>query len=160
MAGYMKFDGIDGESQDTNHKNWSDIHTFHQGHHKPNTGTGVKRKHSDVVCDDWTITKAVDKASPKLAEAVWNGKVFPKVEIEITRSYTDKGRQCYLKWELKNVAVVGYTISGHCQGADVPLEELTLNAEEMKCEYKEADHAGKEKGTIAYSWKVEEGTKG
>ncbi|MBX3443880.1 MAG: type VI secretion system tube protein Hcp [Planctomyces sp.] len=157
MAGYIKFDGIDGESLDKEHKGWSDIISFEQRIHKPGTGTGVYRRRADVVFDDIVVSKAVDKASPKLAERVANGKVFSKVEIHVTRSYTDKGRQTYLIYELENVQVLSYDINGACQSADVPTEELSLNFEKIKVVYKEAGADGKEKGQVDYSWKVEEG---
>ena len=44
MAGYIQFDGVKGESLDTNHKDWSDIVSFSQVIHKPGTGTGVHRR--------------------------------------------------------------------------------------------------------------------
>jgi type VI secretion system secreted protein Hcp len=157
MAGYIKFDGIDGESQDKDHKGWSDIDSFSQGLVKPGTGTGVQRRRSDVEFQDITISKSLDKASPKLAEAVAKGKVFPKVEIHVTRSYTDKGRQTYYLYELKNVMVTAYQVGGAVQSSDIPMESLALNFEEIKVEYKEAGADGKEKGSVCYTWEVEEG---
>jgi type VI secretion system secreted protein Hcp len=157
MAGYIKFEGIDGESMDQAHKGWSDIGSFNQGLHKPGSGTGVQRRRSDVEFGDVLITKSLDKASPKLAESVCKGKVFPKVQIHVTRSYTDKGRQTYYLYELTNAMVVSYAVSGACQSDDVPLEEVVLNFEAIKVEYKEAGADGKEKGAISYNWKVEEG---
>jgi len=37
-AAYIKFDGIDGESQDKDHKEWIDILSFSQGMHQPGGG--------------------------------------------------------------------------------------------------------------------------
>lgn len=157
MAGYIKFDGVDGESLDKDHSKWSDIESFNQVVHKPGTGTGVARRRGDVVLDDILVVKALDKASPKLAESVCKGKVFPKVEIHITRSYEDAGRVTYYAYELKNVQVVNYSVGGATQAQQQPLEEVSLNFEEIKVTYTEADSKGKKKGNIEYSWKVEEG---
>jgi type VI secretion system secreted protein Hcp len=158
MAGYIKFDGVDGESVDDKHKGWSDIESFNQVIHKPGTGTGVQRRRGDVVLDDILVVKAIDKASPKLAEAVCKGKVFPKVEIHVTRSYTDNARETYYAYELKNVQVLSYSVGGATQSDQQPLEEFTLNFEEIQVTYTEADNAGSVKGNIEYTWKVEEGT--
>ncbi len=159
MAGFIKFDGVDGEAQDKDHKGWSDIAQFSQVIHKPGTGTGPTRRRGDVVLEDMLVSKEIDKASPKLAEAVCNGKVFPKVEIHCTASYTDAGRVTYYAYELKNVQVVNYSISGHIQADSVPMEDVTLNFEEIKVTYTETDSAGKKKGNVEYTWKVEEGKK-
>jgi type VI secretion system secreted protein Hcp len=159
MAGFIKFDGIDGESLDKDHSKWSDITSFSQVIHKPGTGTGVNRRRGDVQLEDILVRKELDKASPKLAEAVCNGKVFPKVEIHITASYTDAGRQTYYAYELKNVQVVNYAVSGATQSDAVPEEDVTLNFEEIKVTYTETDTKGKKKGKVEYSWDVEAGKK-
>jgi type VI secretion system secreted protein Hcp len=160
MAAFIKFDGIDGEVQDKDHKGWSDILSFSQSLHQPGAGaTGQTRRRGDVQMDDVHVTKELDKASPKLAEAVCNGKVFPKVEIHVTASYTDSGRVTYYAYELKKVLVTGYNIGGSGQSEDVPVEDLTLNFEEIKVTYTENDSDGKKKGNVEYTWKVEEGKK-
>jgi type VI secretion system secreted protein Hcp len=160
MAAFIKFDGVDGEVQDKDHKGWSDILSFSQGLHQPGGGaTGQTRRRGDVVLTDIQITKELDKASPKLAEAVCNGKVFPKVEIHLTASYTDAGRVTYYGYELKNVLITSYHVGGSGQSDDVPVEDVALNFEEIKVTYTENDAAGKKKGNVEYSWKVEEGKK-
>jgi type VI secretion system secreted protein Hcp len=158
MAAYIKFDGIDGEAQDKNHKNWSDLASFGQAIHQPGgASTGPTRRRGDVILDDITCSKEMDKASPKIAEAVCKGKVFPKVEIELTASYTDAGRVTYYRYELKNVLVTSYNVGGSGQSDDVPMEDFSLNFEEVKVTYTENDNKGKSKGNVEYNWKVEEG---
>jgi len=158
MAAYIKFDGVDGEAQDKDHKGWSDIISFSQPMHQPGrASTGATRRRGDVVLEDIAITKELDKASPKLAESMCKGKVFPKVEIQLTASYTDAGRTTYYAYELKNVLVTRYMIGGSGQSEEVPTEEFGLNFEEIKVTYTECDNTGKKKGNVEYSWKVEEG---
>jgi len=160
MAAFIKFDGLDGECQDKDHKAWSDLLSLSQGIHKPGGGaTGATRRRGDTILDDIQCTKEVDKSSPKLAEAVCNGKVFPKVTIDFTASYTDAGRVTYLRYELKNVQVNSFQLSGAGQSEAVPTESLSLNFEEIKVTYTENDNQGKKKGNVEYSWKVEEGEK-
>ena len=158
MAAYIKFDGVDGEAQDKDHKAWSDIGSFTQGLHQPGgASTGPTRRRGDVIVDDIGCVKELDKSSPKIAEAVCKGKVFPKVEIHVTASTTDAGRVTYYAYELKNVLVTSYNISGSGQSEDVPTEEFSLNFEEIKVTYTECDAKGSAKGNVEYSWKVEEG---
>ena len=157
MAGYIKFADVDGETLDKDHGGWSDLTSFAQAIHKPGSGTGATRRRGDVVLDDITVVKELDKASPKIAEAVCKGKVFPKVEIHMTASYTDAGRVTYYAYELTNVQVTSYSVSGSAQAEDVPMEDMSMNFEEIKVTYTEADSKGKSKGNVEYSWKVEEG---
>jgi type VI secretion system secreted protein Hcp len=156
-AAYIKFDGVDGEAQDKDHGAWSDLASFSQAIHKPGAGTGATRRRGDVILEDIVCVKELDKSSPKIAEAVCKGKVFPKVEIEMTASYTDAGRVTYYRYELKNVQVTSYSISGSGQSEEVPVEEISLNFEEIKVTYTEHDSRGKKKGNVEYTWKVEEG---
>ena len=158
MAAYIVFDGIKGESNDKDHKGWSDLMSFGQAITQPGGGaTGATRRRGDVIMEDLTCSKELDKASPKIAEAVCKGKVFPKVEIHLTASTTDSGRKTYLAYELKNVMVSGYNVGGSGQSEDVPVEDFSLNFEEIKVTYSEVDSKGSGKGQVEYSWKVEEG---
>ena len=158
MAGYIKFEGVDGESKDKDHKGWSDLDSFSQGMSQPgSSATGPARRRGDVILDDISVTKNLDKASPKIGEAVCNGKVFPKVEIHLTASYTDAGRVTYYAYELKNVLVTHYHVSGSGQSEQVPIDDIAMNFEEIKVTYTEADDKGNKKGSVEYGWKVEAG---
>lgn len=160
MAGFIKFDGIEGESLDKDHKGWINVLSFSQTIHQPGgNATGTARRRGDVILDDLQVSKLLDKSSPKIAEAVCSGKVFPKVEIELTASYTDAGRVTYYRYELKNVLVSSYQVSGTAQSEEVPSESFSLNFEEIKVTYTENDSKGKKKGNVEYGWKVEEGEK-
>ena len=181
-SAYIKLDGIDGESQNAGHEGWSEIVSFDQWIHRPESGaTGTARRRGDVVLEDIVLVKQLDKASPKLAEAMCTGEVFPKVEIHLTGP--SEGSTCsgtFYICELKNVMITSYEVSGSnplayelvipapdvtmpsagpfiVQAVDSPIEELSLHFEEIKVTYTECDSSGKSKGNIEYSWKVEEG---
>lgn len=157
MAAYIKFGDIEGEASDKDHKKWSDLSSFQQGISQPGGGaTGPTRRRGDVILDDICCTKELDKASPKLAEAVCKGTVFPKVQIHLTASVSDAGRVTYYAYELKNCLVTSYDVSGSGQSEDVPMETFSVNFEEIKVTYTEVGSDGKKKGNVEYSWKVEE----
>ena len=160
MALFIKFDGIDGEANDKDHKQWTDVQSFSWGMHKSGAGaTGQTRRRGVATVEDVVLTKEFDKSSPKLAEAVLSGKVFPKVEIHNTTTYGDGARAVYLKYELKNVMVSSYQTSGATAGDAVPTDSFSLNFEEVKQTYVEYDAKGKKKGNVEFGWKVEEGEK-
>ena len=160
MALFIKFDGVDGEAQDKDHKGWSDILSFSWGLHKAGAGaTGQTRRRGVVTVEDVVCTKEYDKASPKLAESICLGKVFPKVEIHDTTTYGEGNRAVFLKYELKNVMVSSHNVSAAGGGDAVPTETMSLNFEEVKQTYVEYDAKGGKKGNVEMTWKVEEGTK-
>lgn len=158
MSAYIKFDGVDGESIAKGQEKWSDLMSFSQSIHKTGTGTtGVARRRGTPILEDLSCVKVVDKSSPKIAESVCNGKVFAKVEIHVKTSTTDSSRETYYKYELKDVMVTSYSVSGGDQ--DKPIESYSLNFSEIKVTYTEMDAKGSKKGDVAYGWKVEQGEK-
>jgi type VI secretion system secreted protein Hcp len=162
MAAYIKFDGVDGESVETNHKDWSEITHFEQVIKKGGSGTGVTRRRGDVELDDIIVQKKLDKSSTTIMQNLCKGHVYKKVDIHVTASYTNAGKVTYYAYELKNVQVLRCSVSGNAAlgGGDgaPPMESLTLNFEEIKVTYTECDKEGKKKGNAEYTWKVEEGT--
>jgi len=147
--GYLKFDGIDGESVDKDHKGWCNLTSFSQSFTRPET-TSTARRRGAVTVGDIVCVKELDKSSPKLQEAICTGKVFPKVEFELANS-----SGIYLKYELKNVMISSYSVSGE---SGRPIEQFSINFEEIKVTYTE-QVADKSSGKVEYSWKVEEGVK-
>ena len=67
MAAYIKFDGVDGEAQDKDHKGWSDLASFGQGLHKPGGGaTGATRRRGDVILETSLVPKSWTSRAPRL----------------------------------------------------------------------------------------------
>jgi type VI secretion system secreted protein Hcp len=155
MALFIKFDGIEGECHDKDHKGWVDLLSYSWGLSQSGAdATGQTRRRGVVSVSDLSCSKEMEKSSPKIAEAICKGKVFPKVEIHSCATYGD-ARATFLKYELKNVMVSSYVSSG---GSDaVPTESLSLNFEEIKNTYVEYDAKGKKMGNVEMTWKVEEG---
>lgn len=74
---FLRIDGIPGESIDEAHEKWIDLLSFNQGMEQSMTYVGGTRfKEVEVL-------KAIDKASPKLYEALNTGEVIASLEIEI-----------------------------------------------------------------------------
>ncbi|UCH89095.1 MAG: type VI secretion system tube protein Hcp [Thermoplasmata archaeon] len=155
LAGFIKFDGIDGEATDKDHKGWCDLLSFEQSQSVPGKSTtGSSRRRGDVIMDDVKCTKELDKASPKIAEDMCKGKVHPKVEIHLQATFTDAGRVTYYRYDFTNVLITSYTI-GNDPNKQYPTEEIKFNFEKIKVTYSETDENGKVLGTVEYSWDVE-----
>jgi len=160
MGGFIKLEGIDGESQDKDHKGWIDIEDFNLGVHKPTEyaasgGHGANR--GDTVAQPLVISKHVDKSTPKLFEGVANGTRFSKVEVHITATASGGGKVTYLKFELENVYISSNTFGGHVQSEHIPNESIQLHYATVKVTYTEYDEKGKKKGDVAGGWNALEG---
>ena len=160
MAAFAKYDGIDGESVDSNHDKWIDVLSIDWGAHKPGGGTtGQSRRRGAAVVEDITLTIEYEKASPKLQEKCLMGEIIPKLELELTSTYGG-ARATYLRYELKNVMVTSYqtNASGNDE-AGPPTVVIGNNFEEIKTTYTEYDQEGNNKGNVETSFKVGKGEK-
>lgn len=155
-AAYIKFDGIDGEVVDTTHKDWVELLSFNHSIVKERAdATSGRRKTAQL--SDIAVVKELDKSTPKLAETLLTGQVIPEVTIELTRRNGNGEQTTYLKYELKNVLITSYQFQGSGENGAVPIEEISLNFEEIKVTYTFQDPTGSSQGNVEYSWKVEEG---
>ena len=104
-AAYIKFDGIDGESLDKDHKGWSDLLSFGFGISRQ-TGTDGK-VFPKVEIEVTGITKPIDKSTPILMTMCANPDGLPTGSVEYSKEIRGE-RQTYLKLELKDVIVSSY----------------------------------------------------
>ena len=83
---YMSIDNnaIPGESTSASHKDWIELYAFTEGLRRDNLGaTGSTRIRSSFVFDGVTADKQLDKSSPKLREALVEGRFFGEIKIDI-----------------------------------------------------------------------------
>ena len=76
-AGYIKFDGIEGESRDKGHGGWSDILSFSQPVYRAGKGRGV------LVPGDMVVEMVIDSASDEVIESIMNGGRIGRVMVEL-----------------------------------------------------------------------------
>ena len=79
---------------------------------------------------DISITKTVDKSSPKLFQACANGKHFPKVAITLRKA----GGKTYLRYDLKQVFVTSIQSAG-APNDTRPTEQVTLTYASVQIHY-------------------------
>lgn len=159
MAGYLKIGDIKGESVDKAHKpadigrvsDWLTLSRLIQ------SISGSTRQRASVTCGDVVCVKEMDASPPKLIQAVCDGTVFPKVQIDLCTSTGGGARVPCYQWELVNVVVSDYSVSGATDGPEVPTESISLNYEEIQWTYDKMGKDGASKGKVDASWKVEEG---
>lgn len=154
-AAYMKLGDIKGEATDSGHQEWIIIESMSSPIYRAlvtDPATGVQRQRGDVVLGDIVCIKELDKSSPKLAESVCTGTVFPEVEIHFTKTI-DNGDGTtsevpYLKYKLTNVLVSSYSFHGNAAGDPLPTEEITLGYTEVEWTY--ITQAADGSGSVTY----------
>ncbi|HEX5604397.1 MAG TPA: type VI secretion system tube protein Hcp [Pyrinomonadaceae bacterium] len=98
---------------------------------------------------DFTITKYLDQASPKLNEACCKGDNFKSVELVVGRN--DKGAVIPLiKYTLKNVVLSSISIGGG--GGDKPVETVTMNYNHITWDFHTQKAEGAEQGHVDTKW--------
>ncbi len=153
---YLKIDGVPGESTDSDHKDWIEVLSFNHGITQPSSataasaggGTTARTEHQD-----FSITKLVDKASPKLYEACSSGKHFKEVTIEMFRASGDK-RVKYMEVKMEEIIISHASTGG---GHDFPSESVSLNYGTIKWTYtqqKRTDGTGG--GNVTGGWSLVE----
>src|SRR5258708_8889413 len=102
--GFLKVDGIDGESTDDKHKNEIEVLSFHWGVSQPRSGSASSAGSLTAEranFDNFVVIKAIDKASPKLALGCADGQHFTNARIELCRAGGDK--QPYMEYKMTDV---------------------------------------------------------
>ncbi|MNJ40574.1 hypothetical protein D3C77_354720 [compost metagenome] len=112
---FMKVEGVEGESLDSDHKGWVELLSYHydavQSISQSASSSGGASA-GGVSLGDFQISKYVDRATPKLFELCCRGSHIPTVTIRIHRAGSEKFK--YLDIVLEEVLIS--TVSG--QGAE------------------------------------------
>jgi len=128
---FLQLDGVPGEATDDKHKDWIELLSYNHDMSQPVSSTRSSAGGAATgrtQHGDFTITKFVDKASPKLYEAVSNGKHFSKAKIEVCRAGGSQVK--FIEITLEEVMVSGVHLNSHGHskdGAELPTETVTLN---------------------------------
>jgi type VI secretion system secreted protein Hcp len=161
MAGYLKIGDIKGQAADADHKDWIELLSVGQVVRRPmSAGAGGQagRQQGTTELHDIQVTKRLDKSTPKLLEAVCDGKPFDEVEIHLCTAEGAKGRKPYYKLKLKHVIVSDHALTASTEGASADMESLALNFTEIEWCYTSFKPNGQADGDVKATWKVGPGT--
>jgi type VI secretion system secreted protein Hcp len=159
---FIKIDGIPGESTDDKHKDWIEVLSYHWGVSQTSTATrssagGAGSQRADF--SDFSIVKALDKASPLLALQCANGTAIKQVILELCRAGGDKVK--YMEYKLTNCMITSHRPGGSSQGGEnLPLEETSFDYGKIEWNYiqqKREDGAGG--GNVAAGWDLQKNAK-
>ena len=160
---FLKIEGLSGESTDDKHKEWIEVLSFQHGMVQPSSATASSSGGGTterVDMHDFSITKLVDKASPKLYEGCASGKHYATVTLEVNRAGGDKLK--YMEVKMEQVVISGVQVNGasaagaggsNTQQKHDHTELVTFNFGKIKWTYtqqKRPDGSGG--GNVAGGW--------
>ena len=141
---FLKIQTIPGECQDDKHQGWIEILAFNHGVLQPaKSQAALSTGRAPVEMgehQDFSVTKFLDKSSPKLSLACSNGQMIGDLTIELIRTVGDKIR--FMEYRMSICHVKSATISGLPDGkAEQPVEEVTFGYDKIQWTYTELDPA-------------------
>lgn len=147
---FLKIEGVDGESKDKAHANEIQLESWSFGASQSGSmamgGGGGAGK---VSMQDFSITKHVDKSSPKLFESLVTGQHLKEAKLVIRSA---GGSQLeYLVITLSDVLVSSYSTGGS-SGDDRPMESVSFNFSQIKMSYVEQDAKGSAGAATEFGW--------
>ncbi len=143
------FEGISGESVVAGYSDWIDVMLIDFSISQPVSTPGPTRRGGDIVFGDIVITKMVDKATPKLMEAVEQETIIPVVRIAV--SLAPLPHEFY-RYELKNVLVKSVQSTVTKMGGMFSTDIVTLGYEEITVIYTEYNPDGSAAGDIEWEY--------
>jgi len=147
---FLKVDGIQGESQDSKHKNEIEIESFSWGANQTGTAShGAGMGAGKAQLQDFHFVMSVNKASPKLMLTCATGEHVKSAILTCRKA--GKEQQEYLKITFSDLLVSSYQIGGSASSNGVPVDQISLNFTKIEFEYKEQKADGSLGGAIK-SW--------
>lgn len=147
---FLKLGTIQGGSLDTTHKGWIALTSLAFGIQNTREDEGGTRaEYSLGAFTEFTFSKGVDEASPKMMVACAKGEEFKEATIELILADNNKKKK-YLEYKLSNVRITSVKPK-HNTGERVS-EEFTVSFKKIEQTYFAAN------GQISGMWAVTENT--
>ena len=150
---HIKFDGIDGESTDRDHKGEVRVLTWGWGVAQAAVAAGAGSGTGKATPADFVFTHEYDKASPLLAKRCAQGKHFATVVLSARKA--GEGQKDFLKVTMKEVFITSVQVAG--QGDGAPQESVSLRYGTIEFGYKPQDARGALGAEVKFNWDLKSG---
>lgn len=151
---FLHAEGVTGESQDKNHKGWTDVTSFEWGVSQPASmstdGGGGAGK---ATFHDLVIHASVDKATSALLSACSAGKHISKVEVSVCKAGGHQIEYCRITLEEVMVTDVSYDGSN---GNDILDVSYSFQAARVRHQYWQQTATGGKGAEVAAGWNIKE----
>lgn len=161
MSIFLNYEGIKGESSDSNHKDWIDITAWKfdvQRAITSATSTQGDRESSNATIGDILLSKHTDSATPKLfiESCCGTGK---NATLHLTKTGAGSGADVYMEINLKNALISNYAVSGNDKSAKRPQEAIALSFVDIEIKYIQYDEDGNAMAPVAVGFDTATNTK-
>jgi type VI secretion system secreted protein Hcp len=147
---FLKCDGIDGESQDSDHSGEIEILSFSEG--ISNAGSydyGTGGNTGQASFSDLSFTKYVCKASNVIRQYCAKGTAIPNVVLSCNKQAGDSKVE-YQKITLHNVVITSIQSSGSGGDSSPIVESLSMNFAGIEYDYTPQSNTGDAQGKIHF----------
>jgi type VI secretion system secreted protein Hcp len=156
---FMKITGIQGESQDSKHKNEIDVLSFGWEAIQPGTfAQGSGGTAGKVAMSELQFTMQTCKATTELMAACASGKHIEQAILYCRKATGDGGQEEYMTWTLSPVIISSYQTGGS-KDAEIPIDSVSLNYGKVKVEYKMQTEKGTLQAGTPFGWNLEKNEK-
>ena len=138
---FLKLDGVDGPSQDSNHQGWIDVLSYSEGLTRTTSGFGTGGRVGNVSFSDLTVSTPVNDTTPILSQDAASGKYFKDAVLEVVEPDGS-----VLDYKLSNVVISAVRDKGSA-GDSVPVEQISLNFTRIEWDYTPPANPGGPPGT-------------
>jgi type VI secretion system secreted protein Hcp len=151
---YLKLDGVDGESLDTDHTAWIELESWSWGVSNPATFTkGQGGQATQAHIAGFNIQKLCDKSSVTLFKNCTTGKHIPKATLSCLKLDGDT-RVEYFKVDFTDLLVEGVNWSAAGGGHEIH-ESVSLVFSEFKETYKLQQDTGGGQGSVEFGYDLQ-----
>jgi type VI secretion system secreted protein Hcp len=149
----LKLDDIQGESVIQDHEDEIDVLAWSwEISNQSDVALGGGRGAGKTIVGPLTVTKYIDKASPRLIREALKGSIFSEAILVVRKA--GKYALDYLKITMSDVKVTNVSNSG-VSGDDRPTESVTLVFSKVRYEYTPEKEDGHGDAAIGISWDIE-----
>ncbi|WP_268797974.1 Hcp family type VI secretion system effector [Pseudomonas huanghezhanensis] len=149
--GFIKIDGIAGESLDERHKDWIEIVAYNFGVSQSTSATasssgGAGSGRANLT--DFTFSKRLDTSSARLFEASCAGEHIKELTLSLHRAGGEKLK--YYEVKLEEVIISDFSQSGE---SGEPLEHVQVNFGRINVVYTQQKRSdGSAAGNVSGGW--------
>ena len=155
---FLKIEGIEGESQDSKHKNEIEIESWSFGGTQGGTfAAGGGGGAGKVAMQDFHFVMKSNKASPKLFLAMSSGEHIKSAILTCRKA--GKDQQEFLKYTFSDILVSSFQTGGAAAGSVIPVDQISLNFAKIEKEYKEQKSDGTLGGAVKMGWDLKKNVK-
>jgi type VI secretion system secreted protein Hcp len=153
--GFIKIEGIPGESTDSDHADWIEITAFDHLLEQPASATASTSGGATaerVNHTPFNFTHLIDRASPKLYDAVNTGRHIKEIKFELCRAAGDK-KVKYLEVTFEQAIISKVAPRGAASDEGFPSETVSISYGKIKWNYVlQKRDGGQGGGNVAAGW--------